>query len=116
MSISFHSSNRFVFSLQDAVDTKPIPVSVVCHLRTAGDDTVAVLALKTAEPGAQSRLIITGTNCGGTAEAERNVRPQLFTLIHTHLISFCRLLRRISPTLLWPHMMEILIRNVERCG
>lgn len=52
---------------------------------------MAVLALKTAEPGAQSRLIITGTNCGGTAEAERNVRPQLFTLIHTHLISFCRL-------------------------
>lgn len=88
----------------------------MCHLRTAGDDTVAVLALKTAEPGAQSRLIITGTNCGGIAEAERNVRPQLFTLIHTHLISFCRLLRRISPTLLWPHMMEILIRNLERCG
>lgn len=58
---------------QDAVDTKPIPVSVVCHLRTAGDDTVAVLELKTAEPGAQSHLIITGTNCGGTAEAERNL-------------------------------------------
>lgn len=48
---------------------------------------MAVLELKTAEPGAQSRLIITGTNCGGTAEAERNVRPQPF-YFKTYTVNF----------------------------
>ena len=69
--LNFHFSS---FPLQESVGIELQKVSAVYRSRIAGADTTAVPQIDEDRNGAPSLRTLTGTNCGGTAGEEVNVR------------------------------------------